>query len=89
MKNSLMNAQTHWKNGFPKSKTHYMIPIQGDMQHQLSSTADISNIPDVYLKINNDILNSLINCPTEFRDYKYSIVDEYNFKKEKCKKEFG
>lgn len=81
MQDSLANAKVHWMNGYPKSKTHYLIPIQDDCQRQLATTADIENIPDVYLKINSDILNSLINHPTEFRNFKYFIVDECNFTK--------
>lgn len=85
MNDSLANVQAHWMNGYPKSKSHYLLPIQDDAQKQLSTTADIENIPDVYLKINYDILNSLINHPTEFRNYKYIIIDECNFTKIKCK----
>lgn len=81
MKDSLANAHAYWMNGYPKSKSHYMIPKQDDCQKQLSTTADIENIPDVYLKINQDVLDSLINHPTEFRKYKYIIIDECNFTK--------
>lgn len=81
---SLANAKAHWSNGYPKSKTHHLISQQDDCQKQLATAADIENIPDVYLKINSDILNSLINHPTEFRNCKYLIVDECNFKKVKC-----
>lgn len=84
MKDSLAHAHAHWMNGYPKSKTHYLIPIQANCQKQLSSIADIENIPDVYLNINYDILKSLISYPTEFRNYKYIIIDDYNFTKIKC-----
>lgn len=84
LQDSLTNAHALWENGYPKSKTHNLIPMQEEHQRQLSMTADIPDIPDVYLKINNDILHNLINHPTEFRNYKYFIVDEFNFTKTKC-----
>lgn len=84
MKDSLENARAHWSNGFEKSKSHCLFSIQSDCQKQLSTTADIPNIPDVYLNISNDLLKCLINHPAEFRKYEYSIVDECNFTKIKC-----
>lgn len=87
LQDSLANARAFWQNGIPKSKTHNVVAVQEDYQKQLADTADIPNIPDVYLKINNDILNSLINHPTEFRNYKYFIIDDNNFTKEKCQEE--
>lgn len=84
MQDSLANAQVHCDNNYLKSKSHCIIPLQENHQRQLSMTADIPNIPAVQLEITKDILNCINNYQTEFRNYKYVIVDECNFTKTKC-----
>lgn len=79
--------QMHWDLGYTKAKTHlvFLNPIEhGNYLKQLSELADIENIPMVYDKVLFEaILFGLAEHPTEFRNFKYTIVDNSTYTKER------
>lgn len=75
--------QIHWNKGYRKHYTHYLGPEQKDYFKQLSETADIDNIPDVIAAMHFDSRATLVREPAEFRKYKYIIIDDKTFIKEK------
>lgn len=77
------DTQSHWRRGFSKCKTHFIVPVQSDYQNQLAEIGDIEKIPDVYLNIAFDALLTMQQQPNELRKFKYSIVDNDTFIKAK------
>lgn len=73
----------HWNKGYRKHYTHYLGPEQKEYYKQLSETAEIENIPDVLAAMHFDSRASMARAPAEFRKYKYIIVDDKTFIKEK------
>lgn len=63
-------------------KQHRVLISNRDYVNQLSLAADIEKIPEVIHAISNDIGINLEQQPTQFRNYKYNIVDENTFTKE-------
>lgn len=76
-----VQTQIHWAKGFTKSKTHYLGVEQRDYYKQLSEAADIENYPDVLSAMHFDASYSLKNTPTQFRTFKYNIVDDKSYTK--------
>lgn len=50
--------------------------------NQLSEVADIEKIPEVIHAISDDIGVNLEQQPTQFRNFKYNIIDKNAFTKE-------
>lgn len=79
----LLEAQQQWNKGYPKSKTHDIARDQKAYQQQLSDLADIKNLPDVFFAMYFDVSNGLHNQPTQFRKFKYTIIDDKTFVKKR------
>lgn len=77
------NTQAHRAKGFPKSKAHYLMGLEDEYQKQLVSVAGIEPIPEVYFKIANDTFENFLGQTTEFRKYKYTVIDAQNFERTK------
>lgn len=77
------NTQAHRAKGFSKSKAHYLMGLEDEYQKQLVSVADIEPIPEVYLKIAYDTCENFSGQTTEFRKYKYTVIDAHNFERVK------
>lgn len=78
-----MQTKRHWNKGYRKRYTHYLGPEQADYYQQLAETAGVENIPDVLPKMHFDSRQTMIREPSQFRKYKYIIVDEKTFRKER------
>lgn len=79
--------QAFWDLGFAKSKTHIVFSnriVHGNYIKQLTELADIEGIPMVIENILfEEILFGLTEHPTEFRKFKYTIVDNNTYIKER------
>lgn len=77
-------TQKHWNKGYRKRYTHYLGPEQKEYYQQLAETAGVENVPDVLADMHFDSRAAMVRAPSQFRKYKYIIVDEKTFRKEKC-----
>lgn len=75
--------ENHWKKGYRKHYSHYLGPEQKEYFTQLSETAEIENIPDVIAAMHFDSRTTMVREPAGFRKYKYTILDDKTFTKEK------
>lgn len=75
--------QIHWNKGFSRRKTHNLYP-EREYYKQLTDTAEIENFPDVILSLTDENARLLREEPTEFRKYKYTVIDDKTFKRETC-----
>lgn len=78
-----MQTQIHWNKGYRKHRTHCLAIEQRDYYRQLSEAADIQNLPDVLSAIFLDHFVTVGKEPSDFRKYRYTILDEKTFSKEK------
>lgn len=76
-------TQAHWSLGYAKRKTHVLYPRDMKYFDQLCSLADLENVPIVLDAIAMDQINDLIEQPTEFRKYRFTIVDDQTYTKVK------
>lgn len=83
MKESRADTQIHWNKGYPKHKTHYLGVEQREYFNQLADIGEIKNLPLVYSAMHFDASNGLRDQPTQFRKYKYTIIDDKTYAKEK------
>lgn len=79
----LADAQRLWNKGYPKAKTHDVAVDQKEYQTQLAQLAGVKDIPHVFYDMFFDIVDGLINNPIGFRKYKYTIIDDNTYVKEK------
>ncbi|XP_031629912.1 senecionine N-oxygenase-like isoform X2 [Contarinia nasturtii] len=68
------------KKGIPKSRYYHIGLLDKEYYEKVAQTADITKIPDVYLAICKDLFQS---DPFRYREYKYTIIDDKTFKKER------
>ena len=61
------------------------LPKMPEYYRTLSETADVENIPEVLMNIEFDAYNERQSNPPEYRNIKYTILDDKKFKKEKVK----
>lgn len=76
-------TQSVWNKGYSKAKTHYLIPIELEYQKQLSDLAGIKNLPHLFYSIPIDVCETSHVMLTEYRKFKYTIIDDKSFTKEK------
>lgn len=79
LEDQMIEAQKQWNKGYPKAKTHDIARDQKEYQQQLSELADIKNLPDVFYAMYYDVSSGLKDHPTQFRKYRYTIIDEHTF----------
>lgn len=75
--------EKHYLRSFKKHKAHLLGPEQKQYYKDLAETAGIENIPDVLADIHIDSDKDLDNIPSQFRKYKYTIIDDQHFNKER------
>lgn len=75
--------QKHWNKGYRKHYSHYLGPEQNEYFKQLSDTAEIENIPTVFSAMHFDSRTTMSRAPSQFRKYKYTVIDDNTFTKEK------
>lgn len=80
----MVEAQILWNKGYPKAKTHDIARDQMEYQKQLSELADIKNLPDVFYAMYFDVSSGLRDHPTQFRKFRYTILDDHTFIKQKA-----
>lgn len=78
-----IQTQIHWNKGYPKRNSHLLGPEQADYFKQLAETADIENIPSVLTAMHYDSRQSMAKDPTDFRKFKYIMIDDKTFRKER------
>lgn len=83
LEDSLVQVQNIWNMGFPKRRSHFLLPIQREYFNQLSELGATENIPLVTDYIALDALNDLLTQPATFRQYKYTVIDDKTYTKEK------
>lgn len=75
-----VNTQAHYaKTGYSKWKTHYLIALEKEYLKSLEILCDIKSLPDVMHNIARDSFEWFRNRPTEFRKFKYTVIDGSNF----------
>lgn len=83
MKDTQIQSQIHWNQGYRRHRTHVFGLEEKDYLKQITEIADIERMPEVLVDIGFDSINESRNHPTEFRKYKYTIMDDKTFRKEK------
>lgn len=81
LEEQMVEAQKQWNKGYPKAKTHDIARDQKAYQQQLSELADIKNLPDVFYAMYYDAVTGLNDQPTQFRKFRYTIIDDNTFVK--------
>lgn len=68
-----------------KTKKRLIQTVSDQMEYakELSELAEIKNVPDVILTIGYETAKARNMAPYEFRKYKYIIIDDKTYKKEK------
>lgn len=77
------NTQVHWNKGYRKHQTHFLGPEQKEYFRQLAEVAGLETVPDVLTAMHYDSRQSMNKDPLNFRKYRYNIVDEKTFIKER------
>lgn len=80
----MAEAERLWKKGYPRERTHDVARDQKVYQKQLSDLAGIKNLPDVFYDMYFDIYTGLTENPSGFRKYRYTIIDDHTFVKERA-----
>lgn len=75
--------QKHWNIMPRKHYSHYLGVEQIEYFKQLSETAEIENLPTVLSAMHYDSRRTMTHAPSEFRKYKYTILSDSTFTKEK------
>lgn len=83
LRDQQVEAEALWNEGHPKHKTHLLFPNERKYFDQLSALADIENVPTVLDDIAMDQVKDFRGQPTEFRKYKYTIIDDKTYTKVK------
>lgn len=78
-----IQTQKHCKKGYRKHHTHFLGPEQQEYFDQLVEESGVKNIPRVMVKIHIDSRANMLNAPSQFRKYKYTIIDDNTFSKVK------
>ncbi|XP_055297698.1 senecionine N-oxygenase-like [Sitodiplosis mosellana] len=78
-----IQLQNHWGKGYGKRYTHYLGVEQNEYFKQLAETADVEPIPEVLPDMHFDSRESMKKGPSEFRKFKYIIIDDKTFTKER------
>lgn len=76
-------AKIQWDKGYTKRETHQLGPEQMEYFTDLAETGDVVNMPPVLAAMHADATAAMFGMPTEYRKYKYTIIDDQTFKKEK------
>lgn len=66
-----------------KKVAYFIRDEQHDYMNELSTVAEIDKIPDVIFYMGIDTSKSRDREPYEFRKYKYVMIDDKTFRKEK------
>lgn len=76
--------------GWPMKKSHCMAgSFHREYFNDLATTANIENIPEVFMKIYDDSGTRRINFPTMYRNDVYTIVDDEHFERHTLNENFN
>lgn len=75
--------QNHYKKGYRKRLTHYLGSEQKEYFNQLAEIADIENVPEVMSEIHFNARTTMLREPSQYQKFKYTIIDDKTFTKEK------
>lgn len=78
-----IELQKHRGKGYGKRYTHYLGVEQKEYFKQLADTAEVEEIPEVLADMHFDSRATMKSAPSQFRKYKYIIIDDKTFTKEK------
>lgn len=84
LEDQMNEARKQWNKGYPKAKTHDIARDQKEYQRQLSELAGIKNLPEVFYDMYFDVSKGLNDQPTQFRKFRYTIIDDHTFIKQKA-----
>lgn len=73
------------KKGLPKRKFQSISSLDEfkDLSIDIAHTADIAEIPDVELNICIDVGKRFYGAELDYREYKYTIIDDETFVRER------
>lgn len=78
-----IQLQKHWGKGYGKRYTHYLGVEQKEYFNDLAQTGEVEAIPEVMADMHFDSRATMKKAPSQFRKYKYTIIDDKTFTKEK------
>lgn len=78
-----IELQKHRGKGYGKRYTHFLGVEQKEYFKQLAETSGVEGIPEVIAEMHSDSRATMKNTPSQFRKYKYIIIDDKTFTKEK------
>lgn len=78
-----IQMQKHWNLGYRKHQAHHLDAEKLEYISQLAESANIEGVPTVFVKIVEESRNTIRSDPIGFRKYKYIIIDDHTFRKEK------
>lgn len=84
LEDQMVETQMQRNKGYSIAKTHDIARDQKEYQKQLSELADIKNLPEVFYAMFFDVSSGLHEHPTQFRKFRYTIIDDHTFIKEKA-----
>lgn len=76
-----IQIQRDWK--LSKLNISDFVSVQRKYFNELSALANIKKVPTVYDALSLDAATDFTESPSEFRKYKYTIVNDTHFVKEK------
>lgn len=80
-----IETQTLRNKGTPNSKMHYLVPVHRPYVNSLSRLADIKNLPTVLDDLSNEIgAGAAQKQLQEYRNFKYIVLDDHTYIKERC-----
>lgn len=77
------DIQTQMNKTLGKLNVHDFVIAQRKLFNELSELANIENVPDVFDASAIDVITEFIQHRSEFRKYKFNIIDEKNYTKER------
>lgn len=75
------NVQIHLAEGNPIRKIHFLRDMESEYQQSLATLCDIESFPNVIYKIAHDSLEMYKSQPSEYRKFKYTVLDSNHFER--------
>lgn len=76
LKEMKSKLKSHWKKGFTQRESHNIGPFQKEYYKELADTANIIPIPQIYVNILYDGIDTIKAKPLKYRNYKYVVISE-------------
>ena len=78
-----INIQTQLAKGYSKSEIHSVFGMEKEYLTSLATLCNIEMLPDVIFNIALDAIHIFPNYPIEYRQLKYTVIDDSHFKRTK------